>query len=117
MLHAKFTYLNSDGKQYQSIVYLDITSDDSNDMEAEINNIRRQINSLRKNLGLKMFNKVEVVFESNDYWANIDTETMDLLTSRLIATVRFEDKIVGGNKIETFNGKTLNVSINSINSI
>ena len=114
MLNTKFTYSNADGKYIQSVVYLDISSNSSNDIEAEINNIRRQINSLRKNLGLKMFNKVEVVFESNEYWNNIDSEALELLTSRLIATIRFEDKIIGGNQIETFNGKTLNVSINSI---
>lgn len=114
MLDTKFTYSNADGKQFQSVVYLDIATDATNDMEAEINNIRRQINSLRKTLGLKMFNKVEIVFESNEYWTNIDSETLGLLTSRLIANIRFEDKIEGGNQIETFNGKTLNVSINSV---
>jgi len=107
-------YLNETGKQFQSVVYLDVSTNATNDMEAEINNIRRQINGLRKNLGLKMFNKVEIVFESNDYWNQIDSETLELLTSRLIATVKFADNITGGNQIETFNGKTLNVCINSV---
>ncbi len=114
MLDTKFTYVNGSGKQFQSVVYLDISSNASNDMEAEINNIRRQINGLRKTLGLKMFNKVEIVFESNDYWKQIDSEALELLTSRLIATVKFVDNIKEPNKIETFNGKTLNVSINQV---
>ena len=114
MLDSKFTYLNKDGKQFQSVVYLDIATSVTSDVEAEINNIRRQINSLRKNMGLKMFNKVEVVFESNDYWNSLDSESLDLLTTRLIATIRFTDKINNGNQIETFNGKKLNVTINSI---
>ena len=114
MLDTKFTYLNKDGKQCQSVVYLDITTSMANDVEAEINNIRRQINNLRKNMGLKMFNKVEVVFESNDYWNSLDSTSLELLTSRLIATIRFTDKINNGNQIETFNGKSLNVTINTI---
>lgn len=114
MLDTKFTYLNKDGKQYQSVVYLDVSTSTTNDNEAEINNIRRQINSLRKTMGLKMFNKVEIVFESNEYWNSLESESLELLMTRLIATIRFTEKITNGNQIETFNGKTLNVIINTL---
>jgi valyl-tRNA synthetase len=114
MLDTKFTYLNKDGKQYQSVVYLDVSTSTTNDNEAEINNIRRQINSLRKTMGLKMFNKVEIVFESNEYWNSLGSESLELLMTRLIATIRFTEKITNGNQIETFNGKTLNVIINTL---
>ena len=114
MLDTKFTYFNGEGKQFQSIVYLDITTSAANDIEAEINNIRRQINNLRKNMGLKMFNKVEIIFETNEYWNNLQSDILELLNSRLIATIKFMDKITDGSQIETFNGKTLNVAINQI---
>ncbi len=114
MLNSNFTYFNNHGQEFESVVYLDISSSPSNDMEAEINNIRRQINGLRKTLGLKMFNKIEVIFESNDYWKSLDVKTIELLGSRLVANIKFSDNIKQFNIIETFNGKKLKVSIKLI---
>lgn len=114
MIDSKFTYINELGQQVQSVVYLDTSTSRSRDVEAEINNIRRQINNIRKTMGLKMFNKVEVVFEKNEYWSDLDENIVELLTLRLVADIRFEDKVDNGNQIETFNGKTLYVSINTI---
>ncbi len=114
MLNTNFTYLNHQGREFESVVYLDITTSTANDIEAEINNIRRQVNNLRKTMGLKMFNKVEIVFESNDYWHNLDPKALELLCSRLVADIRFESNISETNSIETFNGKKLNVYIKSV---
>ena len=114
MVGTKFNYVDSSDKVKQSVVYLNTQSNHQTDMEAEINNIRRQVNGLRKDMGLKMFNKVEVVFEQNEYWNNLNQELMDLLVSRLVADIRFKEYLDDFKVIETFNGKEIKVSINVI---
>ncbi len=114
MVGAKFNYLDSSNKLNQSVVYLNIETSEQSDMEAEVNNIRRQVNILRKDMGLKLFNKVRVIFETNEYWSHINEELMELLSGRLVASIHFEEKLDDFKLIETFNGKELKVKIDVI---
>ena len=109
-----FNYINQNGIYKQSIVYIDTLSTIEFDIEAEHNNIRRQINEIRKTMGIKIFNKVEIIFEKNDYWDEINNESLYLLSNRLNATIKFQDKLEDYNIIKTFNNKILYVSINLI---
>jgi len=116
-----FNYMNQNGIYKQSIVYIDTLSTIEFDIEAEHNNIRRQINEIRKTMGIKIFNKVEITFEKNDYWNEFLSyptgkynESLSLLSNRLNATIKFQDKLKDYNIIKTFNNKILYVSINLI---
>lgn len=112
MVGCKFTYIDMNGMNKIAIVYLNLTTDTNTDNEAEVNNIRRQINDIRKVMGLKIFNKIEIVFENNDYWSNINMELFNMLTKRLNTPIKFSNMIENVHTIETFNGKQLNVQIN-----
>jgi hypothetical protein len=116
-----FNYMNQNGIYKQSIVYIDTLSTIEFDIEAEHNNIRRQINEIRKTMGIKIFNKVEITFEKNDYWNEFLSyptgkynESLSLLSNRLNATIKFQDKLKDYNIIKTFNNKILYVSIKII---
>jgi isoleucyl-tRNA synthetase len=111
MIGAKFDYLDYNDQRLQAIVYIDTTSTKENDIDAEINNIRRQVNAHKKNMGIKMFHKVEIIFEKNDYFSKLSCETLTLLTQRLISPIKFENKLTDYNVITTFNGKILHVLI------
>jgi hypothetical protein len=62
-------------------------------------------------VGLKMFNKVEIIFEQNEYWSNLNQELLELLINRLVADIKFKDYLDEFKIIETFNGKEIKVSI------
>jgi hypothetical protein len=116
-----FNYMNQNGIYKQSIVYIDTLTTIEFDIEAEHNNIRRQINEIRKTMGIKIFNKVEITFEKNDYWNEFLSyptgkynESLSLLSNRLNATIKFQDKLKDYNIIKTFNNKILYVSIKII---
>jgi isoleucyl-tRNA synthetase len=116
-----FNYMNQNGIYKQSIVYIDTLTTIEFDIEAEHNNIRRQINEIRKTMGIKIFNKVEITFEKNDYWNEFLSyptgkynESLSLLSNRLNATIKFQDKLKDYNIIKTFNNKILYVSIKLI---
>jgi isoleucyl-tRNA synthetase len=114
MVGTKFYYYDSLGKYTQSIVYININRSTDNDIYAEINNIRRQINSFRKDMGLKIYNKVDIIFEQNEYWNNINSEFIEILTNKLIANIKFSQELEDFKVIETFNGKKLKTSIQVI---
>jgi isoleucyl-tRNA synthetase len=109
-----FNYINQYGIYKQSIVYIDTLTTLEFDIEAEHNNIRRQINEIRKTMRIKIFNKVEIIFEKNDYWNEMTNESLYLLSNRLNATIKFQDKLKDYNIIKTFNDKILNVLITLI---
>jgi isoleucyl-tRNA synthetase len=108
---SKFNYINYDGLIKQSIVFISTETNHFIEMEAEINNIRRQVNAIRKEMGLKLFNKVKVVFEKCDYWNQLTEETLNILTSRLIADIQFSDQLKFSKSIQTFNGREIRVNI------
>jgi isoleucyl-tRNA synthetase len=114
MIGTKFNYIDSTNKIKQSVVYVNIETNHQTDMEAEINNIRRQINNLRKEMGLKIFNKIKVIFERNEYWNTINKDLLDLLKSRLCTDIEFTEHIDDFKIIKTFNEKEIKVLIKII---
>jgi len=108
MIGDKFTYNDDDNNSSQAIVYLNTITNNDNEIESELNNIRRQINNLRKNKGLKIYNKIEVIFEKNDYWNKIPPSLLNRLMNRLSVSIKFEDYLNEDyDIIKTINGYTL----------
>jgi isoleucyl-tRNA synthetase len=112
MIKSQFSYISdSSSTKEQAIVYMSTLATDDNIVEAEINNIRRQVNNLRKEMGLKIFNKVVITFENNQYWELIKGEYLEMLVNRLVADVKFQDKLEEYKELVTFNGKKIKVMI------
>jgi hypothetical protein len=82
----KFNYNNNQGERKCAVVYLNSMTDSDNDIMAEVNNIRRKINATRKELGLKMHNKIEIIFEEDDFWSYID---INMLQNKISAKISF----------------------------
>jgi hypothetical protein len=92
IISAKFDYYVDD-KRYEGVIYLSNTLTDSNKIEAEVNNIRRQVNILRKELGFKLYDKVAVVFLRNEFLDNLDIELFNSLVSQLGGNVLVSDSV------------------------
>ena len=111
MIGVKFNYNNSDGYISQAVLYLSTNSSKDNDMEADINNIRRQINSLRKDMNLKFSNKVNIIFENNNFWNEINSELIKKLSDRLNTEIKFVNNLEEYKIIETFTGTKIKILI------
>jgi hypothetical protein len=111
MIGDKFNYLDNIGNHKQSIVYLNKLTSDINNLEADINSIRRQINNLRKGKGLKIYNKITIIFEKNIYWDNISTDLLNLLSNRLASPIIFQDTLLTYDIIKTYQNTELKVNI------
>uniref|UniRef100_A0A6C0EBY6 isoleucine--tRNA ligase n=1 Tax=viral metagenome TaxID=1070528 RepID=A0A6C0EBY6_9ZZZZ len=114
MISDKFNYIDHNNITKQSIVYLDILTDETNELEAEINNIRRLVNNLRKDKGLKLYNKVKILFEKSNYWTQIKSELLITLSYRLCADIYLCDKLDVYDTIKLFNEKEIKVKIQQI---
>jgi isoleucyl-tRNA synthetase len=82
MNSAKFDYYVDD-RRYEGVIYLSNSVTGSNKIEAEVNNIRRQVNLLRKELGFKLYDKVSIEFLRNQFLDNLDTELFNSLVAQL----------------------------------
>jgi hypothetical protein len=111
----KFKYFNINGIETEAIVYLSTDTSRQQDIIASMNNIRAQINGLRKDMGLKLFNKVSIHFLDNDYWRNIDSKWIDYLKTKLVADIFIQPTIPSSKIINIFDGTELNVFIDLLN--
>lgn len=68
---------------------------------AEIDSIRRLINMERKEMGLKMFNKIKIQFLKNDFWNSLEYEFTERIQKQLLADIEFVDSIDKFKVIET----------------
>ena len=89
MIYSKFEY-NINNNNYEGIVYLCSSYNKENEIEAEINNIKRSINNYKKELNIKIYNKTKIIFENNNFWNNIDKK---LLENKIIGEIIFIDKL------------------------
>jgi isoleucyl-tRNA synthetase len=114
MIGDKFTYFDHNNKICESIVYIDTITDKNNDFEADINTIRRQINNLRKDMNLKIYNKVNIIFENHKFWNdvnNVNNELINNLNHKLATNILFEEKLENYNIIKTYTDIELKVYI------
>jgi len=89
---AKFDYYVDD-RRYEGVIYLSNSLSDSNKIEAEVNNIRRQVNLLRKDLGFKLYDKVSIEFLRNQFFDILDLELFNGLVAQLGGNVLVLDNI------------------------
>lgn len=92
MNSAKFDYYVDD-RRYEGVIYLSNSVTDSNKIEAEVNNIRRQVNLLRKELGFKLYDKVAIEFLGNKFLDDLDMELFNSLVAQLGGNVLVSESI------------------------
>lgn len=117
MVGSKFNYNNSNGFISQAVLYLSINTSKENDQQAEINNIRREINIIRKEMNLKFSNKINIIFEKNSLWDEINSELIETLSKRLGVKIKFFDVLESYKIIETFTGNKIKLFIQKIEFI
>lgn len=81
------------GRRFEGVIYLSNSLTDSNRTEAEVNNIRRQVNILRKELGSKLYDKVAIEILRNQFLDNLDMELFNSLAVQLGGHVLVSDSI------------------------
>lgn len=104
---STFNYIDMNGTKKQAILYISTILTQDNYTEAETNNIRKQINMKRKELGLKMYNIIQVIFEEDSFWANIQ---LKVLEQKIAAEIVF-DILVEYDTILLLNGTKLKFHI------
>lgn len=92
MISAKFDYYVDD-RRFEGVIYLSNSLTDSNKIEAEVNNIRRQVNLLRKELGFKLYDKVAIEILRNQFLDNLDIELFNGLAVQLGGNVLILESI------------------------
>ena len=102
-------YYSTDNTPKQVIVHIDLLTNSILDEEADCNIIRRQINMLRKELGLKLYDPVIIYFEDNNFWSTVSNRFIDNLKIQL--GIPFE--ILPYNKIPEYNNSIIVKSYNN----
>lgn len=114
MIGAKFNFNNNNNKIEQSIIYLSTNDKKEYEIEAEMNNIRRQINDYKKTLGIKFSDKTKIIIENNKYWEDINENYINKLKNKLNSDIEFINKIDNPYIIETYNNKIIFINIKLI---
>jgi isoleucyl-tRNA synthetase len=89
---SKFDYY-VDGKRQEAIIYLSNSTTEENQVEAEVNHVRRQVNILRKEMGLKMYDKVAVEIRNSIFWNTLDPKLINNLNTQLGGNVKYFDNL------------------------
>lgn len=114
MIASKFDYIDNNNNINQSLVYLSILITKQNLLESELNNIRRQINDIRKNLKLKIYNKIEIHFENNVFWTELNEKYNNLIIkfiNKLSSVIIFSDKLINHDILLTYTNKEIKYKI------
>jgi isoleucyl-tRNA synthetase len=101
MIYSKFKYDNNN----EGIVYLLTSFNKLNEEEAEINNIKRLINNFKKELNIKIYNKVKIIFENNNL-ININ-----LLKNKITNELIFIDNL---NNYKNLDNNLINIKYNTL---
>ena len=95
MIFKKFNYYDEHNSRKIAVVYLLTVISKELTIEADINFIKRKINNIRNELGLKIYNKIEIIFDNNPYW---DLNKIALLETKLSVPIKIVNNL---NKYHT----------------
>lgn len=100
---------NRDGyvhsKYNNTIVYLSNEVTEENKVEAELNNIRRQVNVIRKEMGLKMYDRVHIEILKDEFWSRLDQTLVEQLRIQLGGDLVLVDHLETSKTIKSLNGQ------------
>jgi len=104
LVERKEGYMES--KTEHAIVYLSNALTDRNKCEAQLNLLRRQVNVIRKQMELKMYDRVHIKIQRDEFWNGLDHELWEGFKTQLGGNVVLVDKILNGH---VFNSVVLSV--------
>jgi hypothetical protein len=114
-ISSKFDYYSDDGKRSESIIYLSSETTAHNRMEAEVNHFRRQVNVLRKDMGLKMYDNVYIETMGGTFWSAIDRDLIEHLRVQLGGRFNIVyDLEIPVKTIKTLSGKEISLRIEKL---
>ena len=100
MIRAEFVY-NSTQK---GIVYLSNSLTNENKVEAEINHVRRQVNVIRKDMGLKMYDRVHIEIQKSEFWNRLEPTLLEKLRLELGGDLVLTQTLQKGKDIKSLDG-------------
>jgi len=88
----------------EAVVYLSNTLTEQNKTEGEINHIRRQVNVIRKEMGLKMYDRVHIEIEKNHFWNGLDQTLVEQLRVQLGGDLVLVEHLEKSKSVKSLNG-------------
>jgi hypothetical protein len=103
-ISSKFEYIQNNSNK-EAIVYLSNGLTENNRIEAEINHVRRQVNVIRKEMGLKMYDRVHIEIQKDEFWNGLEQTLVEQLRLQLGGDLVLLEKIETDKTIKSLNGQ------------
>jgi valyl-tRNA synthetase len=103
-ISSKFEYIQNNSNK-EAIVYLSNRLTENNKIEAETNHIRRQVNVIRKEMGLKMYDRVHIEIQKDEFWNGLDQTLVEQLRLQLGGDLVLLEKVDTDKTIKSLNGQ------------
>ena len=110
MIGDKFIFYNKDNINNQSIVYLNKETSINNDIEADINIIKRSINKRKKDCGYKITDNLEIIVENSLFFDN-NNDIYNLLNTKLKTEIKLVPMLNEYESIKLYTDIILKYSI------
>ena len=110
MIADKFIFYNKDNINNQSIVYLNKETSINNDIEADINIIKRSINKRKKDCGYKITDNLEIIVENSLFFDN-NNDIYNLLNTKLKTEIKLVPMLNEYESIKLYTDIILKYSI------
>ena len=102
-ISSNFEYIQNNSNK-EAIVYLSNRLTDQNKVEGELNHVRRQINVIRKEMGLKMYDRVHIQIQTDEFWNGLDQTLVEQLRLQLGGNLVLVEKLEKIKTIKSLNG-------------
>jgi len=99
IVESREGYLNATTDK--TIMYLTDHLKEENKREAQMNLVRRQINVIRKQMELKMYDRVHIEIQRDEFWNGVDHQLWEVFQTQLGGDVILVDKVNTPHQIGT----------------
>ena len=103
-ISSKFEYTQNNSNK-EAIVYLSNSLTEDNKLEGELNHVRRQVNVIRKEMGLKMYDRVHIEIQTDEFWSGLDQTLVEQLRLQLGGDLVLQEKVENSKTIKSLNGQ------------
>jgi len=103
-ISSKFEYIQNNINK-EAIVYLSNRLTENNRIEAETNHVRRQVNVIRKEMGLKMYDRVHIEIQNDEFWNGLDQTLLEQLRIQLGGDLVLIEEVDTDKRIKSLNGQ------------
>ena len=103
-ISSKFEYIQNNINK-EAIVYLSNRLTENNRIEAETNHVRRQVNVIRKEMGLKMYDRVHIEIQKDEFWNGLEQTLVEQLRLQLGGDLVLIEQVHTDKTIKSLNGQ------------